>query len=99
MKAHKQRITTIAIVVVIAVAAISILPSLLTIILSFLLAGSLPGIPFIVGPSVMFVGTILLLAYFVAHSLLTLIAKYQPIKRPTRRSFTSKLPTRRFHRI
>lgn len=99
MKQQKQRIITIAAVVVIVVAAISILPSLLTVIFSFLLAGSLPGVPFIVGPSVMFVGTVLLLAYFVGHIALTLITKYCPTKRSAARSFASKLPSRRFHRI
>lgn len=98
MKLQKQHITTVAIIVVAVLAAISVLPSLLTMILSFLLAGSLPGIPFIVGPSVMFVGTVLLLAYFVGHFTLTLLAKHHPAKRSVR-DFASKLPSRRFHRI
>lgn len=99
MKQQKQHIITIIAVVVIIVAAVSILPSLLTMVLSFLLAGSLPGMPFTVGPGVMFVGTVLLLAYFIGHIALTLIAKQHPVKRPSARNFTSKLPSRRFHRI
>lgn len=99
MNQQKQRIIAIAVIGIVVVAVVSILPSVLTVLLSFLLAGSLPGVSLVVGPSTMFIGALLILAFVIGHLSLTLLTKHRVTTPPVTRRISTKLPSRRFNRI